>query len=545
MFELGLQQYFHSQLPECYVKAEAATFAELELVYFNKCYAASLDAHFPKDAQHLARLFSGQNIPDDAKPIAQAYAGHQFGHFNPQLGDGRAMILGELLAIDSSVHELDLKGSGPTPFSRGGDGKAALGPMLREVLIAEAMHALGVPTTRALAVVTTSETVYRNPPQPGAVLARTAESHIRIGTFQFFAAREQYDVVEKLVSFCLKRHYSNRDTSASNQNNISEQTVGLTSRLISKNSADERSTNTPAFYLLRLSIEAQAKLIAKWMGLGFIHGVMNTDNMLIGAQTIDYGPCAFMDVYEPNTVFSSIDQNSRYAYSNQPGVAQWNLSRFAETLLPLIHDNKEQAIELATKAVQDFIPQYEHYFRQEMAKKLGLATPKECATDINQQLTNQQDTDALIEQWLDILHKQKVDWTNAHFQLTCLLHGKKHEHQNDASEGNEKVFFELFEELDTVKAWLKNRAQFNEKLSAQGQDTCEPIKSMLSANPAIIPRNHLVEEALQAATHTGDLGLFNALLTHLTRPFDKPTDAKYTQMGSDEFYQSFRTFCGT
>lgn len=481
--KIGFQQSFANALPDCFVEAEALSFADPQLVYFNQQYAYELKAAWPTTNQELAALFAGQQLPDDAKPIAQAYAGHQFGHFNPQLGDGRAMILGELESKQGNLTELDLKGSGPTPFSRGGDGKAALGPMLREVLISEAMHALNIPSTRSLAVVTTGEAVYRDPPQPGAVLARTASSHIRIGTFQFFAARDKYDVVEKLVLFCLERHYPHLFASP-----------------------------TPALSLLEAVIDAQAKLVASWMGVGFIHGVMNTDNMLIGAETIDYGPCAFMDTYNPNTVFSSIDRNSRYAYSNQPGVTLWNISRFAETLLPLIDTEKEKAIELATEVVQGFSEKYAIAMRLKMCEKLGLL--------IN---APSQDLDEVITSWQDLLLSQQVDWTLAHWYLGEHL----------SSKGTD--LHTLFTDQLKLNEWLQLREKVADvKLSA-----------IASANPVVIPRNHLVEQALHVATKEHNFEAFNELLNNLQKPFSSPNDDKYLFPADATFNNDFVTYCGT
>ena len=481
----GFQQQFYTKLPECYVEAEAAKFSSPGLVYFNTEFAQSIKANFPEDEDALASLFSAQTIPHDAKPIAQAYAGHQFGHFNPQLGDGRAMILGELSCTDGSIIELDLKGSGPTNFSRNGDGKAGLGAMLREVLISEGMHALGVATTRSLAVVTTGEQVFRSPPQAGAVLARTASSHIRIGTFQFFAARKQNDVLEKLVHYCIDRHYP-----------------------LLKNSPQ------PAFDLLHASIKAQAKLVAQWMGVGFIHGVMNTDNMLIGAETIDYGPCAFMDIYDSRTVFSSIDKNSRYAYMNQPPVAQWNLARFAETLLPLLHEDHDEAILLATDAVKSFSDEYAAQFRLVMSCKLGL-----------QEEADPEAVDSLIEEWNRVLYECKLDWTSTHRALSDYL--------------NENIRYEdfiaLFQENVSIAAWLEQRSKLSKA----------DCSSMLQVNPIVIPRNHLVEEALDAASLNANFAPFDELLAVLQAPFTQPKNDKYTQAAPTAFTDDFVTYCGT
>lgn len=495
---LGFQQEFYTTLPDCYVEAESALFASPSLIFFNQDLADTLKASFPKTDEALAELLSGQVLSSDAKPIAQAYAGHQFGHFNPQLGDGRAMILGELLDEKGGIHELDLKGSGATPFSRGGDGKAALGPMLREVLISEAMHALGVATTRSLAVVATGEQVYRSPPQPGAVLCRTASSHIRIGTFQFFAARDQYDVVEKLVQFCIKRHYP-----------------------------ELSSSQTPALSLLKTTIKTQAELIAKWMGLGFIHGVMNTDNMLVGGETIDYGPCAFMDVYDENTVFSSIDQNSRYAYVNQAPVAQWNLSRFAETLLPLIDEGKDNAIALATEAVRAFNPQYSQAYRAVMCKKLALVLKPD--TEAGESKEAHLDTlDSIIYEWTSLLKSIKLDWTQAHYFLTQYLLS----HQAD------KTLLSMSENSPELLAWLNKRS-----LHSVPNEELEHVLN--KQNPAVIPRNHLVEEALDAASYDNDFAPFQALLGQILKPYDYPSDERYAKEAPIAFTEGFATYCGT
>lgn len=485
----GFQQSFYTDLPECYVAADAAHFSSPELVYFNTHFASSITANFPSNEQALAELFSGQALPDDAKPIAQAYAGHQFGHFNPQLGDGRAMILGELTCHNGNVIELDLKGSGPTNFSRQGDGKAAIGPMLREVLISEAMHALGIATTRSLAVVSTGDRVHRDPPQVGAVLARTASSHIRIGTFQYFAARDQHDVLEKLVQYCIGRHYP----------------------------ALKHSTH-PALDLLQATVNAQARLVAQWMGIGFIHGVMNTDNVLIGAETIDFGPCAFMDVFDPTTVFSSIDQNSRYAYMNQPPVTQWNLARFAETLIPLLHNDKDEAIALATKAVKSFSEAYDVQYRLIMCHKLGLQSDADPST-----------LDSIIEQWTKLLYEHKLDWTNAHIALS--------EYVANPQESSSLIAMCQTDNLTSegLTAWLVKR-------NAVASNNYEVMKQ---ANPMVIPRNHLVEEALNAAISKHDFEPFETLLEVLENPFSKPANNKYMQAGTAAFAEDFVTFCGT
>ncbi len=486
---IGFKQGFYIDLPDCYVDADAAQFDSPELVYFNHDYAASLKLSLPTDDTQLAALFSGQALPSDAKPIAQAYAGHQFGHFNPSLGDGRAMILGEIEGTNGELTELDLKGSGPTPFSRNGDGKAAIGPMLREVLISEAIHAMHIPTTRSLAVVNTGERVFRSPPQSGAVLARTADSHIRIGTFQYFAARDQHDVIGKLVTYCIDRHYGHL-----------------------------QSSEQPAVDLLNAVVEAQADLVAQWMGVGFIHGVMNTDNILIGAQTIDYGPCAFMDTYDPTTVFSSIDANSRYAYMNQPPVMQWNLARLAETLLAQLSSNKDEAIELATNAVKRFNTLYNQAYLHVMCAKLGMQYNVDSIEET-------QAIESIVSQWTDLLTEHNIDWSRAHIALTCHL-TKQHDRLS---------LLGLFNQSQDLTHWLALRDKFSQP----------DLSSMKEVNPIVLPRNHLVEEAIDAASLYNDYAPFFALLTVLQQPYNWPTDDKYTQASTAAFTEEFVTYCGT
>ncbi len=471
----ALTQSFTKALPEGFTAARALSFPDCQLVYIDKPLLAALglDKHIPRD--ELARCLSAQHLPEDAQPIAQAYAGHQFGHFNPQLGDGRAMLIGELTTAQGTVLELGFKGTGPTSFSRGGDGKAALAPMLREVLISQAFVALNIPTTRALAVTTTGAKVQRQYAQPGAVLTRLASSHIRVGTFQYYAAREQQDALHRLVEYCIARHYP----------------------------ACAQDSN-PVLAFLRCVIERQAALIAQWMGVGFIHGVMNTDNMLISGETIDFGPCAFMDAYNPATVFSSIDHGGRYAYGNQPGIAQWNLARLAETLLPLISDDQTQAIALATQAVNAFEAAYTQQFRRVMQYKLGL------------QGQNEANTDTLIEQWLALLTATRADFTLAHWFLQQQDH---------------KALATLFNETADFAAWW--------------QSYCAASPSFVDVNnPCVIPRNHLVEEALRAA-EDGDLQPFHRLLKVITDPFKVPNEQRYMQPATAAFTDAYMTFCGT
>ena len=470
-----LTHSFTQALPEGFSKATALAFPDCQLAYLDSALLASLGLHERIPADALARCFAAQQLPEDAQPIAQAYAGHQFGHFNPQLGDGRAMLIGELTTSQGQSLEIGFKGTGPTTFSRGGDGKAALGPMLREVLISQAFVALGIPTTRPLAVTTTGALVQRQYAQPGAVLTRLASSHIRVGTFQYYAAREQYDAVERLVAYCIARHYP----------------------------ACAQDSN-PVLAFLQGVIARQAALIAQWMGVGFIHGVMNTDNMLICGETIDFGPCAFMEAYDPATVFSSIDHGGRYAYGNQPGIAQWNLARLAETLLPLISSDKAEAIALATQAVNDFEPAYTEQFRAIMQTKLGLQGKEKATADV------------LIEQWLALLNASKADFTLAHWYLQ----------QQDRS---------------ALAALLSDQAGFADWWQAY---TAVLPDIAPSVNPCVIPRNHLVEEALRSA-EDGDMQPFHRLLAVITRPFNAPDEQRFLQPAAPAFTEAYMTFCGT
>ncbi len=385
-----------------------------------------------------AALFSGSACPAGAEPIAQAYAGHQFGGFSPQLGDGRAVLLGELIDVHGHRRDIALKGSGRTPFSRRGDGKAALGPVLREYLIGEAMHALGIPSTRALAAALTGEPVFRDPPQPGAVLTRVAASHLRVGTFQFFAAREEHDKVGQLVHYAIARHYPAL-----------------------------AGADRPALALLDVVCDAQAALIAAWMQVGFIHGVMNTDNMTISGETIDYGPCAFLDVYDPQTVFSSIDHQGRYAYVNQPAIAQWNLARLAEALLPLIDPDPDQAVGLATPIVTGFRPRYQAHWLTGMRAKLGLSTA-------------QADDASLIERLLTSMAQQRCDFT-----LTFRALGS-------AAAGEGQPLNKLLGRDADGQAWI---ADWRSRLTQETLDEQTRAAAMNRVNPLFIPRNHQVEAA--------------------------------------------------
>ena len=481
-------------LPGFYEPCRPATVPAPELLFFNRGLAEELQLGLAgQDAATLAAMFSGNALPAGAQPIAQAYSGHQFGQFSPQLGDGRALLIGEVMDRHGQRRDLALKGSGRTPFSRRGDGKAAVGPMLREVLIGEAMHALGIPTTRALAVVATGEPVYRETALPGAILTRVAASHLRVGTFQYFAAHGTPDMVRQLADYAIARHYP--------------ELAGAQDRYLG---------------FLGAVAERQVALIAQWLHVGFIHGVMNTDNMSIPGETIDFGPCAFMEAYDPRAVFSSIDAMGRYAYSEQPRIARWNLARLAETLLPLIADHEGHAIALATGVIDSLKDRQQHAWLAGLRAKLGLSG----------QVANGDAMDtALGESWLDLLQAQQVDFTLAWRRLA------------DAAEGKEAPLRALFAGQPGLDRWLE---RWRARCAAEATAPVERAGAMRRVNPWLIPRNHRVEEALAAASDEGDLAPFEGLLDALRRPFDEdPAHARYTEPAPGGFTASFQTFCGT
>jgi uncharacterized protein YdiU (UPF0061 family) len=433
-----------------------------------------------------AHYLTGSQTPDGAHPLAMAYAGHQFGGFSPRLGDGRALLLGEIIAPNGQRYDLHLKGSGRTPFSRGGDGKAVLGPVLREYLMGEAMAALSVPTTRALAATTTGAKVLRETGmEPGAVLARIASSHLRVGTFQYFAARGEPHNVERLLAYATTRHDPGAD----------------------------------ALTFLRNTITRQAQLVAKWMGVGFIHGVMNTDNTSISGETIDYGPCAFLDHYDPATVFSSIDRQGRYAYANQPGILRWNLARLAETLLPLLSPDEATAIALATAEIDAFVPVFEAAWTDMMRAKLGLHAAQPGDMD-------------LATDFLTAMQGQGADFTNSFRALADVLRG------------DDAALAAQFTDPSVARAW---QAQWQARLATDPDTPADQMgraAEMDLANPLYIPRNHSVENALTAAT-AGDMAPFDALMDVLADPFTKRAGlGAYAQPAPDSF-TNFRTFCGT
>ncbi|WP_137790119.1 protein adenylyltransferase SelO [Bacillus sp. E(2018)] len=453
-----------------------------KLVVLNESVAISLglNVQFLKN-EDAVNVFAGNKLPERGSSLAQAYAGHQFGYFN-MLGDGRALMVGEQITPDGKRFDIQLKGSGRTPYSRGGDGRAALGPMLREYLISEAMHALGIPTTRSLAVVTTGESIMRETALPGAIMTRVAASHLRVGTFEFASKWGTLDELKELADYSLKRHYP-----------------------------EVKSEGNQYLTLLKKVIEQQAYLISKWQLVGFIHGVMNTDNMTISGETIDYGPCAFMDNYDPLTVFSSIDREGRYAYANQPRIAGWNLARFAETLLPLLHDEQEKAVELAQEVLYGFSDLYHANYFRGMRAKLGL-------------YNEEKEDQALIEELLTLMSQHKADYTNTFRSLTL--------------GGNECSA--LFEAED-FKTWLN---KWEERKARQSESKEESMQLMRNNNPAVIPRNHRVEEAIQAAEN-GDYSVLEKLHNVLSVPYDYSTKQEgYTTL-PPETEGPYRTFCGT
>ena len=452
-----------------------------ELVLLNKTLAENLNLNFSNlDNQELSELFSGNSLPKGSNSIAQAYAGHQFGHFT-MLGDGRAVLIGEHLSKDNKRYDIQFKGSGKTAFSRNGDGRAALGPMLREYVISEAMNGLGIPTTRSLAVVKTGEDVIRETSLPGAILTRIASSHIRVGTFQYIAARQKKDEIEVLLNYVIDRHYP-----------------------------DIKNSKNKATELLSIVLEKQINLVVDWMRVGFIHGVMNTDNMSISGETIDYGPCAFMDTYDPKTVFSSIDQMGRYAYFNQPVITKWNLSRFAECLIPLIDKNQEKAIELATEIINSFEKKYEEKWLNMMRDKLGLFGMDE-------------KDKFLILDLLTWMHQKKIDYTN----IFCHLM-------------NENIKEDKDYEDEDFKNWKK---RWNERLKTNNNTPEKSLKLMRSANPIVIPRNHKVEEALEAA-EKNNFKPITRLVEILKDPYSQQKNIINYQIPSNS-EKKYQTFCGT
>jgi len=451
-----------------------------ELVVLNDQLAKDLNLDFSKiEKKDLSQIFSGNTLPKGSTTIAQAYAGHQFGHFT-MLGDGRAVLLGEHLVNNTNRYDVQFKGSGRTSFSRSGDGRAVLGPMLREYIISEAIHALKIPTTRSLAVVKTGEKVVRENLLPGAILTRVASSHIRVGTFQYIAAKQNIDDLNTLVDYTINRHYP-----------------------------EIQSSKNKALDLLNLVMERQCKLVVNWMRVGFIHGVMNTDNMTISGETIDYGPCAFMDHYNPKTVFSSIDQLGRYSFSNQPPITKWNLSRFAECLIPLIDKNEDKAIQLATEIIDNFQNIYEEKWLNMMRDKLGL-------------FGKSKDDKKLIDDLLTWMEKNKADYTNTF----CYLMNIKIANNS------------LYSDKDFIN-WSN---EWQNRISINDNSKEKSLELMKETNPVIIPRNHKVEEALKAANED-NLEVMNKMLSKFDNPYNEQKDIEDYQLPSLD--DSYQTFCGT
>ena len=474
----------YSQLPDdFYTRQGPVAVSAPGLTICNHDLAAQLGLNLTGlSDEDAAQLFSGNVMPTGADPLAQAYAGHQFGHLS-MLGDGRAVLLGEQVTPRGERFDIQLKGSGRTPYSRGGDGRAAFGPMLREYIISEAMHALGIPTTRGLAVVTTGDPVFRETTLPGAILARVATSHIRVGTFQYIASRQNLAELKQLADYTIARHFP-----------------------------EAADTDQPYLSLLYAVMEKQASLVSAWMQVGFIHGVMNTDNMAISGETIDYGPCAFMDAYDPQTVFSSIDQQGRYAYENQPQLAHWNLARFAETLLPLLDTDAKKAMDLANEAIQSFGGLYQRHWLAAMRKKLGL-------------LTEEAEDGALGSDLLQWMRQNNADYTNSFRALA-----------------DETLLAQPAYQDPVFQAW---HAKWQGRLARNQKPLTAAQSLMRTNNPAIIPRNHQVEAALAAANDNADLTVMHRLLAALENPYtDSEEYAEYKNPPppSDRPYQ---TFCGT
>jgi uncharacterized protein YdiU (UPF0061 family) len=483
----------YAHLPEHFYSRVAPTaVAEPRLLLFNAPLATELGIAFADVAPDvLAQIFSGNRVPEGAEPLSAIYAGHQFGGFSPQLGDGRAILLGEVLDTKGMRRDIQLKGAGRTPYSRRGDGRAALGPVLREYIVSEAMHALGIPTTRALAAVATGEAVYRDERLPGAVLTRIAASHIRVGTFQLFASRGDTDAVRLLAAYVLDRHYPGARDSA-----------------------------LPYHTLLQEFATRHASLVARWMAVGFIHGVMNTDNMAVSGETIDYGPCAFLETYDPATVFSAIDEGGRYAYANQPWAAQWNLARFAETLIPIIDDDVAKATSLAQEVIDNFPRQFEAAWLAAMRGKIGLMT--EHAGDAE-----------LIGALLDCMHANAADFTLTFRRLCDALAT-----DTGATEGARTLFADPF----AFDAW---ETHWHQRLRLDGVAPQARAQAMRTCNPARIARNHRVEQAIRAAVDAQDIDPAVALVQALSRPYDDdPSLAPFT-LPAHAGERVTRTFCGT
>ena len=473
----------YSKLPDPFISnTSPIPVKSPELIILNDNLAKQLGLNFSLiSKKELSNLFSGNSLPEGSKSIAQAYAGHQFGHFT-MLGDGRAVLMGEHISKNNERFDIQFKGSGQTPFSRNGDGRAALGPMLREYIISEAMHSLNIPTTRSLAVVKTGEDVVRENILQGAILTRVASSHLRVGTFQYVAMRNNESELRTLVDYTINRHYPNI-----------------------------KKSKNKALDLLKVLIELQIDLVVNWMRVGFIHGVMNTDNMSISGETIDYGPCAFMDTYDPQTVFSSIDELGRYAYFNQPSITKWNLARFAECLIPLIDPKKEKAIEIATETINSFDKSYETKWINMMRDKLGL-------------FGQDQKDQVLIIDLLTWMHKNKADYTNTF----CFLMDENFQYNKIYNDEN----------------FLTWKERWKERLKLNNNTPEKYLSLMKSCNPLVIPRNHKVEEVLESANNN-DLSPLKKLIKVLEKPYEKTKENIDYQSPAPVSDKKYKTFCGT
>ena len=482
----------YARLPERFFARVAPTpVAAPSMIRFNYALAEDLELGVGSlDGAALADRYSGNVLESGAEPIAMAYAGHQFGQFVPQLGDGRAILIGEARDRGAVRRDIQLKGAGRTPYSRNGDGRAALGPVLREYLVSEAMHTLGIPATRSLAAVATGEPVYREQATPGAILTRVAASHVRVGTFQFFAARGDVDGVRILADYVIERHYPDAGTAAS-----------------------------PYVVLLQNVAEAQASLVANWMHVGFIHGVMNTDNMAVSGETIDFGPCAFIDAYDPSAVFSSIDSHGRYAYANQPHAAQWNLARFAETLLPLIDPTPERAVELATAVLAAFPASFAERRLAGLRRKLGISLPEQGDAE-------------LAEGLLAAMHRNQADFTLT-FRRLC--------DAAQSDQGDRRVR-ELFAQPEDYDEWA---TRWRARLAREPDDPVRRAQAMRRVNPAFIPRNHRIEQVIVAAVANGDFAPFADLSSVLSRPYDAQPDFESYANPPNPSERVLQTFCGT
>jgi uncharacterized protein YdiU (UPF0061 family) len=466
--------------------------ANPRLIKFNQELALELGLDWQGlDSRTLASIFSGNLMPSRAEPIAMAYAGHQFGQFVPQLGDGRAILLGEVIDRSGVRRDIQLKGAGRTPYSRGGDGRAAVGPVLREYLVSEAMHALGIAATRALAAVATGETVVRERGLPGAILTRVAASHVRVGTFQYFAARRDLSGVKCLADYVVDRHYP-----------------------------ELKAAKHPYLELLRSVAARQAKLVASWMHVGFIHGVMNTDNMTVSGETIDFGPCAFMDGYDPATVFSSIDGMGRYKFANQPPAAQWNLARFAETLLPLIDADGGRAVAAANEVIAAFPDQFEEHWLSGMCAKLGLFTRE--PGDLE-----------LLSAWLELMHRNQCDYTLT-FRRLC-----------NAVDAGEAADAQLCASLIHPNEYREWATRWRSRLAREPQTAQERAASMRRVNPAFIPRNHRIEQVIAAAIERDDFAPFEEMLSVLARPYEDQERFEAYTHAPQPAERVLQTFCGT